>query len=269
MLRNLLYNCCPLKVSEHVWRDNIKWLCRYPHAFNGKKIVNIKTGIDMEDPKLVKPLFAALKPVEFVLVPNDSTLHELAGFIEGWKNLKSYRADEITFYAHTKGVRKYECSDIEQLSVRQWRNRMYDECLSHPLKIESILKKHSACGCFVCQGQYGRHFAGTFYWINHARLFSKSNWQSIPNTRFGPEEYIAIQFDPKHLYDLRAVNNIDKITFYTEARGIYKCLICNQTFEAIIQKQLYCPYCDETKTRRYHKRHGENLVLIEIPEMGF
>ena len=232
----------------------------------------------MENPEIVKPLFSALDSPEFVLVPNDPILHELAGFIEGLETLKSLHTNEITFYAHTKGVRKRDCSDIEQLSVRQWRNRMYHECLSQPEKIDSILKVFSACGCFLRPGRGGLHFPGTFYWINHNSMFSKPNWNSIHNDRFGPEDWIPIHFTNKDLYNLRTIS--DTVQFYSTAFGVYKCLECKREFGTTIQDELNCPYCkqqqhcDDRREIRRRKRHHLEAeikypILIDIPDMGF
>jgi hypothetical protein len=277
MFRNLFYNCCPHVDAEEVWLDNIRWLCKYGRAFNNKILINIKTGKNMADPEFVKSRFAELEwygYVEFCLVPNNAESHELAGFLEGLEKLKSDREDEITFYAHTKGVRKavVGCSAFEQTSVRQWRNRMYDECLSDIQKVEEVFtpggikkgigflgakkRQVGAAGCFLCRGQYGLHFAGTYYWIKHSSLFRR-NWRNIPQTRFGPEEYIAVQFHPRELYCLRDVKNLAKITFYSEISATYMCRECG-AFEAVVEDKVRCPNCRK-----------QTSFVEKINDMGF
>ncbi|MFQ5339937.1 MAG: hypothetical protein ACE5F6_00165 [Anaerolineae bacterium] len=252
--------------------DNIRWLCKYGSAFNNRLLINIKTGRDMANPNFVKTRFAPLEEhgdVEFRLIPNDPKLHELAGFLEGLSSLKSTRDDEITFYAHTKGVRKavVECSQLEQTSVRQWRNRMYDECLSNPERIEAVFipkqatsffvkKPVAAAGCFLCKGQYGKHFAGTYYWVRHSLLFTR-DWEKIPTSRFGPEEYIAIQFQSKELHCLRKVKDPLHVTFYSEISATYRCQKCGP-FEAAADDKVRCPRC---------KR--QTSFVEKINDMGF
>ena len=257
MLRNLFYNCCPIKASETIWHDNINRLCRYPEAFNHRKVIIIKTGENLEDPEIVKPLFSALGNVEFKLAPNNSELCELAGFIDGLRSLETHRKNEITFYAHTKGSGKADKSKIELLSIRQWRNRMYHECLSDPQRIDSIMQDHATCGCFLdfSQNNFHRwHFPGTFWWVNHVALFSR-NWQETRDTRFAVELYPGDKFERKEALSLRS--KPPPHTFYRKFYGTYLCKRCGE-FTAISDYRVKCPRCKKLTS-----------LMIEIPEMGF
>jgi hypothetical protein len=268
MLRNLFYNCCPHVDAEEVWLDN------------NKLLINIKTGENMADPEFVKSRFVELEQcgdVEFCLVPNDPELHELAGFIEGLEKLKSTRKDEITFYAHTKGVGHAAAGSpvILQMAVRQWRNRMYDECLSDPEKVERVFegklensrldfsfficsskKPVAAAGCFLCPNKYGWFFAGTFYWVKHSSLFNR-DWKNISSTRFGPEDYIPIQFKLRELHCFRKTKDVRNLTFYGEVSATYVCSTCGP-FEAVIANRVCCPKCKK-----------QTSFVEKINDMGF
>ena len=254
MLRNLLYNCCPLKGAEEVLRDNIERLCLYdsfkPSIFNHRKIVIIKTGNELEDPDVVAPLFASLGDVEFVLWPNDQKLQETAGFIEALGMLESTRKDEITFYAHTKGVGKAihlnipnDVVNIQEkhlVAVRQWRNRMYHECLNNVKRIDKVLQKHPACGCFFRLNPRRKNvwmFSGTFWWVNHQRLFSK-NWKKIEQIRGGVEYYLSGLFTFKEAYELYSSNS-PRLLF--DVFRYYACP-CGKDL-ATTQKTVNCPKC--------------------------
>jgi hypothetical protein len=263
--------------AEEVWMDNIRWLLKYKEAFNNKILVNIKTGENMADPEFVKGRFNGIQgDVEFCLVPNDPKLHELAGFLEGLDKLKSEREDEITFYAHTKGVRRAitGSSVFLQTSVRQWRNRMYHECLSDPEKIERAFlgvestpyslytfkktkKEIAAAGCFlVSDKERGVHFAGTYYWLRHSSLFTR-DWTKILNSRYGPEAYISTHFTPRELHCLYGPKNRISPGLYFKVFAVYKCLNCG-TFEAEIEDKVKCPKCKK-----------QTSFVEKIDDMGF
>jgi hypothetical protein len=196
MIRNLLYNCCPIKVAESVTRDNIAQLCKYGAIFNGQKIVNLKTGDYLESPESIKPLFASLGKVEFVEYANDPALGEYVGFIEGFKRLRSLLKTEITFYAHTKGVGAHNhqpgASASHEEFIRHWYRKMYRHCLGDIALVDNAMRERSAGGCYRMQRYEGDGrwiFAGAFYWINHYRLFTNQEWSDVPISRWTPEAY--------------------------------------------------------------------------------
>lgn len=209
MIRNLLYNCCPLDDSEE-WRLNVERLNYYASIFNGRKIVLLKTGLGMVPPEVVKAAFTF--EAEFRLVPNDPVLGEGAGFIDALRELQSLRSDEATFYAHTKGVSRWRDS-LKKGNIRFWRNTMYRECLSDADRIDDVLSRYSCCGCLLNpdghQPRVGLHngvqskwfFAGTFFWFRHDRLFSRS-WEKLPNGYYGVEGYLGLHIPLSESYDL-------------------------------------------------------------------
>lgn len=259
MIRNLLYNCCPLERSEE-WRLNIDRLNIYGEVFNGRKIVLIKTGPELIDPPDVESAFA-FGNIEFVHWPNDKELQEVAGFIETLGMLKSLREDEITFYAHTKGV---SYGNILTLyAVRNWRNKMYDECLRDPKFVEVILSRFACAGCYQ---RYESmiplppdavwHYSGTFWWVNHARLFSNPRWDEVFLSRYGTEAYLGRLFRLEDTYCLYS----DATTYdLYAATGEFKCRRCEHVFIAKIKpkgpSEKICPTC--------FKRQGHFIRAIE------
>lgn len=204
MIRNLLYNCCALSRSED-WKENILKICQHQDVFNGRRIILIKEGKGIIDPEIVKNTFTM--NAEFFILPNDETLQEGVGFLEALERLESNREDEITFYAHTKGVSRQDFSAATMIAVRQWRDRMYKECLSNVPVVEHILSRYSCAGCFrVGHWIYPMppnsswHFSGNYWWVNHAKLFSKPNWKRIGETKWCIEGYLGSIFDIEDSY---------------------------------------------------------------------
>lgn len=196
MIRNLIYNVCPLLGAEQVTRDNIALLMKYAQIFTGRKIVLIKTGEGLEDPGAIIPLFGALTGVEFRSLPNDPQLGEMVGFLDAWDSLESLEPDEITFYAHTKGVSPHnraEGSDQAHADfTRYWYERMYRYCLEDPKRIDRVMNDYEAAGCFKMR-RWEDHtawiYGGAFYWVRHDALFYNPRRFSVPICKWTPEAY--------------------------------------------------------------------------------
>src|SRR5436190_6007055 len=155
---------------------NVERLNRYAGVFNGRRIVLLKTGKGLHPPEIAKEAFGF--DTEFIEVANDPELGEVAGFIDALRLLASEDPNEATFYAHTKGVTRAYSSQLT--SVRLWRNKMYEKCLGDISVVEEALSKYGCAGCFkVNKGIFNEssslnvpfHFSGTFFWLNHAKLF--------------------------------------------------------------------------------------------------
>lgn len=221
MIRNLLYNCCPLeKWSPQVWRDNVTRLRRYRSVFNGRRLVIIRTGEDMAPVEEVKSAFSM--EAEFIELPNDPVLCEVSGFIETLGHLHSLDPQEIIFYAHTKGISHHGEDTRIYTSIERWRNRMYYECLRAPEKIDSIMSEYAACGCHLDDNPaVGLHFPGTFFWVNSKRLFS-TEWRRIQEYRNGVEYYLGDKFPKEQFYSLYTWPlhvDLYRSWFYWESKG--------------------------------------------------
>lgn len=197
---------------------NIERLCEYAEAFNGCKIVLLKTGPNTIEPGTVKQQFAQLGEVEFIEMPNDPELGEVAGFMEGLGRLVSLNPDEATFYAHTKGTTLKSLDSIEV--VREWRDTMYQGCLSDIDLIERVLQQYASCGCFLVPIapswiEWARwQYAGTFFWFNHAKLFSVPGGHYIHQGYYGVESYLGRHLPLSEAYCLHGtLKELDSITF--------------------------------------------------------
>jgi len=197
--RNLLYNVFASEWSDE-WRLNVKTLCRYAPAFNGRKLVMIKSDWTSHKPDVVEAAFADLGPdVEFRHFENDRRKGEIVGFIDTLAELASTDPDEITFYAHTKGTKYNKLVEYAMQAIRQWRNRMYFECLHDIDRIEEVLKESTSCGSHLTRTPYSELncpwiFAGNFWWVRHDALFGAKNWRDLDANFWGVETYLA-----KHL----------------------------------------------------------------------
>lgn len=269
MIRNLYYNCCPFAFSEWDWRDNIQKLCRYGNIFNGRRIVVIRTGEGMSSASSVIEEFHAkgFDNVEFRLRENDPVLQETANFIETLKSLQSLRPDEATFYAHSKGVRIADPHIVRIHSIRQWRNRMYHECLSDAALIDKVLSEYDTAGCFFLP-RPKKHttrwkswmWCGTFFWFNHAALFSQENWADLGEnlSKFSVEDFPGIRFDESRAFTLYG-RETNPGELYVKARAIYRCPVCERTFEGLLKerRRIFC--C---------KKIGPRPDLFHIPEFA-
>jgi len=205
MIRNLLYSCFAANWNNE-WQLNIAQLNEYASIFNGKKIVIVRSDDSTVSPKEVEQEFKF--PVEFIHIENDKTLWETSYFIETLGGLKSLRGDEITFYAHTKGVRHKGQPEAFMQAIQDWRNIMYRECLSNLNKIDEVMSRYACCGCFRTpeinyEGSKKEHwiFAGAYFWLNHQKLFSR-DWQRTVGGRYAVEAYPSLIFNREESYCL-------------------------------------------------------------------
>lgn len=247
MKRNLLYNCCPLAVAPEVWRDNVETLCSYGDAFNARKLVILRTGEGMEPAPVVEAAFSSLRNVEFLHLPNDPVLHETAGFAYALGHLASLDPRELTFYAHTKGVRpELHEGELRVVSIRQWRNRMYYECLRDVPRLEHVMQTHSAAGCYAMpEGERKRAwtqwmFAGTFYWLKHSAVFSDPGWRFL-----GPDpDWFAVENYPgAHIPRVMAHSFVPHVrghNKYVEGVGIYRCPQCGLECRRRMRSEATC-----------------------------
>ena len=195
MLRNLFYSVFATKHSEE-WRLNIEKLSKYVDVFNARKIVVIRSDESTHDLVEVEKAFSAFEGVEFIHRRNNPVLGEVEGFIEDFGKLYSLRDDEMTFYAHTKGVR-VGLSSSSIAPVQAWRNAMYWSCLHDVGSIEHALQTSACAGAFrstVGRNKYGWHYSGNFWWVLHEPLFTSPNWDEIQNDRYGVESYLPDVF---------------------------------------------------------------------------
>jgi len=211
MRRNLIYHIYPLRSNDE-WIFNLEELSKYKSAFNNNKVVAIvqdKNTVDVDCVK--KTVEDLIGDVDFLVIENIEKLREVATFVPLLSRVYSLSPNEITFYGHSKGVfRKsgHWFSDLSNefvmTSVKCWRNYMYRYCLSNTDKIDNILKQYACCGCFRYLGPSDLiknwFFAGSFFWFNNEKLFSKFNWPHANRYTYGVESYLGERFELKESY---------------------------------------------------------------------
>ncbi len=210
MKRNLLYFICPFKHQDE-WRQNVAELFQYLDAFNHRRIVTISQGKGIENAGEVQKMFEG-KRIEFIEVENDPILCETRPFVRMLNEVQSVHAQEISFYAHAKGV-SYERGSSYLRNIQLWRRAMYYFCLNDMRQIDSVMQHFNCCGCFKrsrsCKPYVPEpwHFSGTFFWFNHQKLYSHPNWAQIKkDTRWAVEGYLATLFEEKSAYCLFGEN---------------------------------------------------------------
>lgn len=228
MIRNLLYSVFATYWSDE-WRLNVERLNQYADVFNGRKLVIVRTDANTVLPSVVEKAFTF--PVEFRHTTNDPLRWESHLFLGTLGELYSLREDEITFYAHTKAVRHKGPADFIRW-IRIWRNRMYDECLGDLTRVEKVMETAACAGCYRTiefKEPYtpAWFFAGTYWWLNHAKLFS-ANWQPAMLKPHDIEAYPSKVFSRK-----------DSACFYGDDAAIRE--IAEEILD--MYPKVYCPNC--------------------------
>ena len=194
--RNLLYHVYPDPAND-IWRCNVTKCVEHWTVFNGRKLVVIATGPGLLDPSTVQDAFDR-SDAEYLLVPNDAKLREVAGFKRLIAEVASTSSREASFFAHTKG----NTTEGHREGVARWRNVMYSHLLGKADACMEHLKRYAAVGTtkmtFQRPGGFrypsGLHhglwmFAGTFFWFRHDVIFSGPH--EVPHDRYGAEAWLG------------------------------------------------------------------------------
>lgn len=187
MRRNLYYHLYP--VEGPLWAWHVDRLLRHADVFNGKKLVVVATDRRTAPFAAVKRRLAGLG-ARVLKVPNDPARGEAAHFVRGLELLRSAREDELTFYAHAKGVTH---TGLKSLVMQTWSDAMYEMNLSAVPAVESLLRERSAAGCFRQEVPHAGswwHYSGTFFWFKHSAVFSR-DWTRLGAGRYGVEGWLG------------------------------------------------------------------------------
>jgi hypothetical protein len=205
---NLIYHVTPVQHPDDVWQWNVRELLKRLHHFNGRRIITVvtqTTGWAMDPPQAVVDAFAG-HDVEFRFAPNDPKLREAPHFFPAMREIASTNPGEAVFYAHTKGV-----SHLDQRVVGAWTSAMYHHNLDRIEEVRNRLRRSACAGIAKRYGYFENlcfgaprkqwtvprrqwhdwHFAGTFWWVRHDRLFSNPDWDRIPLHPYVVEGYLA------------------------------------------------------------------------------
>lgn len=207
---NLIYHVCPLETNDG-WKDNLGELMQRWSVFNGRKVLAIATGEGVHSPEAVKE-FVGRSDAEYLQVPNDRELREVASFLPLLKEIQSTDPSEATFYAHTKS----NSTADNQEGAWLWTLAMYRHLLDQPEVIRDALRQYAAVGCCKMIWPRGTRspyptalqagtwcFAGTFFWFRHDRVFTRrSQWHQIPQDRYGAEAWLSTLLDESECLSL-------------------------------------------------------------------
>lgn len=210
VVRNLAYHVYAQPGNQE-WLRNLHQLLRRWNLFNGRRVIAISTAPGLIPPNTVKNLLG--DGPEYMLFPNNPRLREAATFLDLLRSVHSTATNEATFYAHTKGCSEHhDRQQDKQLAIRYWRNRMYSELLDRWPGNGLTLQKYPAIGCYKID--YSRdpdsemtsptglewgtwHFAGSFCWFRHDRIFRDPNWSAIADDPFAVEMWLGKLLDSR------------------------------------------------------------------------
>lgn len=192
--RHLIYYIYPVR-GNGVWQRNVEHLLRRIDLFNGRRIVAIATGDELEPAEDVQAAFGS-HVNEYLLQPNNKRLGEVAAFVPMLERIGSRSPSECTFYAHAKGVTR-QVND--RVTVHRWADLMYESLLDHWPLIEQLLEQYPIAGSFkkVGRGFAGStsdwHYSGTFFWMRNSEVFSR-DWRRVDQQYGGVEAWPGVHF---------------------------------------------------------------------------
>ncbi len=195
MIRNLFYQICPIAHNDE-WKFNIECLKKKIHIFNGRLIFIIKTGSLMVAKDEVLDYLEAPENSIIIYMENDPNLAEANGFFKGLDLLKSLDENEITFYAHTKGVSPNYLEEDRSI-IREWSSFMYEFNLNDVETVDRILKQYDCYGTLKLRGAHKHlpvpwHYSGSFYWFRHDKVFGSPKYDTLlPKSYFSSEAFLG------------------------------------------------------------------------------
>jgi spore maturation protein CgeB len=191
--RNLIYHIWP--VRGEMWRWNIEQLKTRLDLFNGRRVIGITHDSRTEDPAMIQEALAG-HGCEFLVAPNQAC-GEVVSFPKMLQRIASDNENELTFYAHGKGVKYEPCVSPW---VRRWAEANYQTTLDDWRLIRDHLERFAFTGSFRLTGRFRTHrnigswhYSGTFFWMRHARVFSRSNLD-VPPFYWGVEAWPGKHF---------------------------------------------------------------------------
>lgn len=191
--RNLIYHIYPVRGSMWTW--NLEQMKRRVELFNGKRILGIVYDDRSESPERVQEYLDG-HGFEFIIEKNDAC-GEPVTFPHMMEKIASDNPNEITFYAHAKGV-KYE-PRVPPL-VRRWAEVQYRVALDNWLMVRDHLQRFAMTGPFKRHGRFSAHrhladwhYSGSYFWMRNAHIFSR-NYKNVPQFYGGVETFPGIVF---------------------------------------------------------------------------
>ena len=193
VVRNFIYHIGPF-AGNGVWQRNVQQILKRAHLFNGKRVVSIITSPNFDPPEMVKDAFGP--GFDFLEVPNDPALREVVSFHPLMERVASTAQNEITFFAHAKGV-----THGPEKTVHRWTDIQYETCLDYVPLVERLLQifpivgsfKKTAGKFFWGKSKSPWHYSGTFYWLRNSQTFNR-DWRTIDQYWWGTESWPGLMF---------------------------------------------------------------------------
>jgi hypothetical protein len=188
-----MYHIWP--VHGETWRWNLDQLKMRVDLFNGRRIMGIVHDDRSAPPQDVQD-YVAGHGFEFIVAKNDER-GEAITFPGMLSKVASANVDEVTFYAHAKGV-KYE--PAVPLALRRWAEVQYRTNLDDWLTISEHLQQSAMTGCFKRLGRFSAHrdmtdwhYSGTYFWMRNATVFT-GKYPDVPQFYWGVEAWPGLLF---------------------------------------------------------------------------
>lgn len=225
--RNLLYHVYPDTANRAVWQRNVENIVRRIDLFNGHRAVGIVTARHLDPPGMVIDAFQG-HVTDFIISKNLKKRREVVTFVPLLEKVESRDPNEVTFYAHAKGVTH---RDGDWTTVHRWGQAMYDTCLDYWPLVEQQLATKAMTGSFKRYGQFRTrgnwcwHYSGTFYWFRNCHVYER-NWRYVDKKFFGNESWPGLMFKPEDTACL----------FFDNAGELYKMHEWNTTVQPELEK---------------------------------
>jgi hypothetical protein len=240
MVRHLLYHVYPV-AGNGVWRWNLDNLIKRLPLFDGVRAAAVATNPpgkmgeftsntightpygnyipDYTDS--AEEVVELLRPhgFKFHVTRNDANLREVKTFEPLFYNVMNYRGNDMTLYAHAKGV----CRPFGDI-VMTWTRVLYEAMLDYWPVVENSLCSHPVAGCFkkvgmgwpATQSLSTWHYSGSWFWFRNADLFAK-NWRRIDKFWSGIEPYPSLHFSESEAGVVFGQGTIETLNLYNPA----------------------------------------------------
>jgi hypothetical protein len=193
---HLLYHIYPRPVPRLIF--NLERILRARRLFDGQMLFSVAQGESDLVPldwieTYVRRRLADHRPEHLEFFPTANSGSEALALFDTLLPRVASQGDEFTFFAHTKGTSPQRC---DSPWVLLWTHWLYEHCLLPREQLLQVLPYYAAAGCFRIrrhppgQSQSAWHYSGTFFWLNHARVFSR-NWQPQRRDRYAGEAWLG------------------------------------------------------------------------------
>jgi hypothetical protein len=212
--RHMAFYLAPF-ASNDEWARNCNELFRRIELFNGRRLVALAHGPGLHHPDPIVTMFER-RGCDVLLIPHDPRLRDMTGFPALIRAHYNLAKNAVLWFGHGKGV----SGTCGQPQRQWWRNTMfewtlgrYERCMelllnkacvgTHRIGPEPLLQQMSGKGPIPAKflqggvfhdytNAYRWHFAGTFFWVRCAALYSR-NWDRFGKSGWYAEAYLGDQ----------------------------------------------------------------------------